>query len=284
MRKNARVRRAPIALIVCTAMLSMTSARVRAHDESKYPDMRAQWTRLGGPQFDPDRPSNRGQQAPLTPEYQAILEGIYAARAKGSLEGNNTTTCIPYGMPRAMIVYETMDVIIQWEVTHIRVSSISELRRIYTDGRKWPAQITPTFMGYSIGHWEDSDGDGRFDTLVVETRGFRGPRTFDGTPGIPLHRDNQTVVNERIYLDKGNADVLRDDITVIDNALTRPWSVARKYKRSKQPYWSEYACHESNQQVLVGKENYMVSADGFLMPVKKDQPPPDLRYFNQPPK
>jgi len=278
------LRRAPIGLIVSAAMLSMTSAGVRAHDESKYPDMRAQWTRLGGPQFDPDRPPNRGQQAPLTPEYQAILEGIYAARAEGSLEGNNTVTCIPYGMPRAMIVYETMDVIIQREITHIRVSSISELRRIYTDGRKWPAQITPTFMGYSIGHWEDSDGDGRFDTLVVETRGFRGPRTFDGTPGIPLHRDNQTVVNERIYLDKGNADVLRDDITVVDNALTRPWSVARKYKRSRQPYWSEYACHEGNQQVLLGKENYMVSADGYLMPVKKGQPPPDLRYFNQAPK
>jgi len=27
------------------------------------------------------------------------------------------------------------------------------------------------FSGYSIGKWEDTDGDGRFDTLVVETRG-----------------------------------------------------------------------------------------------------------------
>jgi hypothetical protein len=25
-----------------------------------------------------------------------------------------------------------------------------------------------------------------------------------------------------------------------------------------------------------------LSADGLLMPVKKGQPPPDLRYFNQP--
>jgi hypothetical protein len=29
------------------------------------------------------------------------------------------------------------------------------------------------------------------------------------------------------------------------------------------------------------KETYMQSADGHLMPMKKDQPPPDLRYFNQ---
>ncbi len=59
---------------------------------------------------------------------------------------------------------------------------MNELRRIYTDGRAWPAKITPTFAGYSIGKWLDEDGDGRYDTLVVETRGFKGPRTFDGTP------------------------------------------------------------------------------------------------------
>ncbi len=46
--------------------------------------------------------------------------------------------------------------------------------------------------------------------------------------------------------------------------------------------WSEYVCNEGNQQLLLGKENYMVSADGFLMPVKKEQAPPDLKYFNQP--
>jgi hypothetical protein len=32
---------------------------------------------------------------------------------------------------------------------------------------------------------------------------------------------------------------------------------------------------------MVGKESYYVSGDGFLMPVKKGQQPPDLRYFRQ---
>jgi hypothetical protein len=34
-------------------------------------------------------------------------------------------------------------------------------------------------------------------------------------------------------------------------------------------------------QIVIGKENYFLSAEGFLMPAKKDQPPPDLRYFKQ---
>ena len=31
--------------------------------------------------------------------------------------------------------------------------------------RERPKTITPTFVGYSIGRWLDTDGDGRFDTL-----------------------------------------------------------------------------------------------------------------------
>jgi hypothetical protein len=42
-----------------------------------------------------------------------------------------------------------------------------------------------------------------------------------------------------------------------------------------------FLCNESNNHVQIGKENYFMSADGYLMPAKKDQPPPDLRYFKQ---
>jgi hypothetical protein len=40
-------------------------------------------------------------------------------------------------------------------------------------------------------------------------------------------------------------------------------------------------CAENNPHVIIGKEGYMLSADGSLMPVRKNQPPPDLRSFNQ---
>ena len=49
----------------------------------------------------------------------------------------------------------------------------------------------------------------------------------------------------------------------------------------EKPIFIEAICSEGNQHVRIGQENYMVSADGHLMPAKKDQPPPDLRYFNQ---
>jgi len=40
-------------------------------------------------------------------------------------------------------------------------------------------------------------------------------------------------------------------------------------------------CAEANPHVEIAGQGYMISADGYLMPVKKDQPPPDLRYFKQ---
>jgi hypothetical protein len=249
---------------------------------ARYPDMRAQWTRLGSAQWDPGKPAGRGQQVPFTAEYAAIFDHILADRAKGGLENNATASCIPSGMPRTMIVYETMETIVTPDATFIRGSYMNELRRIYTDGRDWPAAIRPSFMGYSIGRWIDQDHDGRYDVLAVETRGLKGPRTYDGS-GSPLHPDNRTIVKEQIYLDKADPDVLHDDITVIDDALTRPWTVQHNYHRERQTYWSEYVCEEHNQEVVVGEENYFVSADGYLMPTKKDQPPPALKGFDRPP-
>ena len=140
----------------------------------------------------------------------------------------------------------------------------------------------PTYSGHSIGKWIDEDGDGRFDVLDVETRGFKGPRAYDAT-GIPLHTDNESVLKERLYLDKANPDILYDDITTIDHALTRPWTVKRKYLRETKPMWLEHTCGEANHHVVIGKESYFLSADGQLMPTRKDQPAPDLKYFSAQP-
>jgi hypothetical protein len=40
-------------------------------------------------------------------------------------------------------------------------------------------------------------------------------------------------------------------------------------------------CAEGSTHVRIGQESYMLSAEGELMPAKKNQTPPDLRYFGQ---
>jgi hypothetical protein len=249
------------------------------------------WIRLpvpgigGPPSFDPTKGAGRAQQAPLTPEYQKIFEANLAEQAAGGHGIGKSHLCIPSGMPMAMQVYEPMEAIITGDTTHITIQSFGVHRRIFTDGRDWPDEVAPALLGFSIGKWIDTDGDGRFDTLAVETRHFKGVRVFDPT-GIPLHADNQTIVKERIYLDKADRNIMHNDVTVIDNALTRPWTVNKRYWRdpNPRPVWVEFVCEENNPHIAIGNEDYMVSADGLLMPAKKNQEPPDLRYFKQPQK
>jgi len=273
-------RRSAIGSVAVAAALGLAMTAAKAHDESKYPDWKGQWIRMGGIQWDPTKALGRAEQAPLTPEYQDIFEAGLASQKAGGQGNDPTYTCIPPGMPRTMTVVYPMEIVVMPETTYIMIEYANQLRRIYTDAREWPEALEPSFVGYSIGTWKDEDGDGRYDTLVIETRGMKGPRTFDAS-GIPLHKDNQTVVKERIYLDKENPNILHDEVMTIDNALTRPWTVTKNFRRERKPIWFEYVCAEGNHHVAIGKENYYVSEDGFLMPTRKDQPPPDLKYFNQ---
>ena len=269
--------RFPVCAIVVASVLAAAIGGARAHDEKKYPDLRGQWRRVGPAEWTP-----AGQKPPLTSEYQAI----YDAGLKDQLAGGHGTEpsymCLPPGMPRAMLAYTQMEVVVTQDTTYILIDHINDNRRIFTDGRDWPAEIEPSFRGYSIGKWLDEDGDGRYDALEVETRNFKGPRAYD-TTGLPLHSDNQTVVKERIYFDKADPNVFYDDITTIDHALTKPWTVTRTYRRSndRRPEWLEMNCAEGNTHVHLGNENYFIGADGLLTPAKKNQAPPDLKWFKQ---
>jgi len=87
---------------------------------------------------------------------------------------------------------------------------------------------------------------------------------------------------ERIFLDKSDPDIFHDEVAVIDHALTHPWIVTKSHREpDRQPFWREVTCVENNNHVENGKQHYVVSPDGHLMPTRKDQPPPDPRYFNR---
>ena len=265
--------------IALIAALAGSAAAQQPFDQSKYPDFAGQWLRVGPlGVFDSTKPPGRGQQAPLTPEYQKIFEANLAEVAKGGFGDDPVYTCIPEGMPRAMNLVLPMEIVITPGTTYIIMEYLSMLRRIYTDGRGFPSDDDPSWMGYSIGRWTDPDASGRYTALEVETRNLKNPRTFDPS-GLPVHQDGQTVVRERFYLDKDNPDIMHDQITVEDHALTHPWTVLKTMKRERKPIWVESICAEGNVHVNIGGLHYMLNGEGELMPAMKDEAPPDLKHF-----
>ena len=268
--------------IALAAALLMIALDASAFDESKYPAFQGQWKRKLGTvnAWDESKRPGLPQDPPLTPEYRKLWEASMADQAAGGQGLDTRVTCISNGMPRMMTILRQLEIFITPWVTLV-VFENNLPRRIYTDGRDWTAKDNlPSYNGYSIGKWIDEDGDGKYDVLEVETRNFKGPRNYEPS-GIPLHEDNESIIKERMYISKNNPDTLVNEITTVDHALTRPWKVVKEYRREKNVEWHEDLCTENNNHVTIGKEIYFMSADGYLMPAKKDQPPPDLRYFKK---
>ncbi len=266
------------------AFLTATASATQAQTK-QYPDWRGEWTavspRMPGQQlrFDPSKPYGKGQEAPLTEEYQKIWEDNLAEVAKGR-QGIFLyhASCYPAGMPSMMSV-GTHEFVVTPDTTYIL--GADDMRRVFTDGRPWPEDLEPSYQGFSMGHWIDEGDTGTYNVLEVDTRGpFKGPRAYDAS-GLPLAFDNESTFKERFFLDKSNKNILHDVITVYDHALTRPWTADKTYRHGakKYPNWTRIGCIEGNEWVTIGKEYYLLSDDGYLMPSYKGQEPPDPKYF-----
>jgi hypothetical protein len=267
-------------VVAVAALLCMCVAASAEEEAKKYSAWEGMWGRGSPPgSWDPTKPPGPGQQAPLTPEYQAV----YAAnlvKARAGIAFDPKYTCGPVGMPRVMALGAPMEFIVKPAVVYLLLESTSPLRRIYTDGRAWPKDLDPSYVGYSIGKWTNTDNDEARGTLEIETRAMKGLRLMENS-GIPLAADGDTVVKERLYLDKADPDIMHNEITTIDHAFTHPWTVSRFYKRVHDARPQEDNCAEENRLIVIGGQTYFTDAEGYLMPIQKDEPPPDPQLFQK---
>ena len=145
--------RAGATIASCLAALLTFTAAAVAFDDSKYPDWGGQWKRPRGvgTQWDQTKPSGVGQQAPLTREFQAILEASIKDQEEGGFGNHRGGSCLGFGMPIIAYGFEPQEFIVTPDTTYILVNWVEHTRRIFTDGRDWPVEIEPTLTGYSIG-------------------------------------------------------------------------------------------------------------------------------------
>src|SRR5437870_82383 len=128
--------RGSIAAIAFAAALLTSVATLQAFDDAKYPDLSGQWLAVrfpvgGQPAFDPTKAWGLRQQAPLTPEYQKVLEASLEDQKNGGQGGwHPGDWCLPPGMPAMMTLFQPMEIIVLPETTYIRIDHTHEsLRR-----------------------------------------------------------------------------------------------------------------------------------------------------------
>jgi hypothetical protein len=148
--------------------------------------------------------------------------------------------CLPFG-PR---VDGDVGKIIQAPSFLIMLFEDLTYRQVFLDGRPLPDDPNPTWMGYSVGHWDK-------DTLVIESAGFNDRTWLDGD-GHP-HTEALHVTERLRRPDFGHLELMR---TIEDpKALVQPLVVPIKFEFDADTEMLEYVCaeNERDRSHLIGK-------------------------------
>ena len=169
----------------------------------------------------------KNAEIPLQPAAAAIF------KQRAALDGGGRPSehCLPHGVPGAMLPPTPFKIVQIPGLTLILYESWLDFRQIFTDGRKHPAEMNPTWYGYSVGKWTG-------ETFVVETVGFNEESWLDGL-GLP--HSGELRVTERFQ--RLTAGHLHMEGTVDDPKMyTRSWTFRIDFNSIPDADLIEYIC------------------------------------------
>jgi hypothetical protein len=194
------------------------------------PDLSGLWNKIS-PKY------SRNIAADLKPEeIQPWARELVEERKENLGREYMNVVCVPLGPGYATSADSTgaeMVKIIQTAGLIVMLNPDLTYRQIFLDGRKLEMEPSPSWMGYSVGHW---DGD----TLVVESFGFND-RTWLDHDGHP-HTEALRMTERYTRRDFGNLDV---QVTFEDPSVySRPWTVTARAVLSADTEMLEFVCNE----------------------------------------
>ena len=176
--------------------------------------------------------------------FQPWAAAEYKRRVDTRGKDDPNNFCLPSIIPEKIAVTSPWKIVETPGLTLILYESRTIFRQIFTDGRALPKDPNPTWMGYSVGHWEG-------DTMVVESNGFNG-KAWMSFEGIPI-TDALHLTERMRRRDFGHMDI---QLTIDDpKAYTRPWTTELHPELAVDTELIEFVCDENEKDVrhLVGK-------------------------------
>ena len=199
------------------------------------PDLSGLWTKIS-PKY------SRNIAADLKPgEIHDWAAALVKQRQEDLGKDYMNVLCLPLGPGYSTAADSTgaeMVKIVQTPTLILILNPDLTYRQVFLDGRKLETNPNPSWMGYSVGHW---DGD----TLVVESFGFND-RTWLDHDGHP-HTDALRTTERYRRRDFGNLDL---EVTFLDpGAYARPWTVAVRAELAADTELLEWVCNEKGSTV-----------------------------------
>ena len=206
------------------------------HAPDGKPDLSGLWTKVS-PKY------ARNIAADLQPnDIQPWARSALDARREDLGKDGMQVRCLPLGPAYATSGDSTgseMVRIVQTPQLIVMLNPDLTYRQIWMDGRTLEPEPNPTWMGYSVGHWEG-------ETLVVESFGFH-PGTWLDRDGHP-HTERLRVVERYRRPVFGTLDV---EVTLSDpDTYTRPWTVKVTANFAADTEMLEWVCNEGASRSL----------------------------------
>jgi hypothetical protein len=164
--------------------------------------------------------------------FQSWARALYNQRRAANGKGRPSERCLPRGVPAMMLARDEPWKVVQTPgAVFILFHESLHYRQIFTDGRPFPEDAPPTWLGYSIGRW---DGD----TLVAETIGLTDETWLDD--GGHPHSDALRVTER---FERSTAGTMNVDITIDDpKAYISPWAVSVRFESVPSADLGEHLC------------------------------------------
>ena len=177
-------------------------------------------------------------------DMQPWAAELYTKRAADYRRDSDGVHCLPPG-PKAGIAVGPypMKILQTPGVIAVLYEYQTVFRQFFMDGRGLPEDANPTWMGYSVAHWEG-------ETLVVTTAGYNDKTNLD-LAGHP-HTEALRLTERYHRRDVGHMDL---ELTFEDpKAYKRSWTLPLEFELVPDGQLIEYVCeNERDAQHLVGK-------------------------------
>jgi len=201
------------------------------------PDLSGLWQRISPKYYE-------NIAADLKPgDVQPWAQDLVQSRKENLHKEHMSLQCLPWGPSYSTSI--RMAKIVQTPGLIVMLDDALIYRQIFMDGRKLETDPNPSWMGYSVGHW---DGD----TLVVESNGYTD-RTWLDRDGH-AHTEALRMTERYRRRDFGHMDI---EVTLNDPAVyARPWTVALQANFVPDTELLEAVCNEST----AGREHWVGKA------------------------
>ena len=185
---------------------------------AEHPDFTGAWIISA---YSPSLKPIDGKPVPFKPEAKKVYEAHIAAAAKGDHAWDDTSICLPEGLPRLETIHEPFEIMQRANAMYFVAQNRLPWRAYFNEKLPDPADADPMYLGYHVAKWEGSK-------LVIDSASFRDATVLDDK-GIP-HSEKLRLT--ATYAMGPNDKTMTVTWRIEDpDTFTQPWTARATFKR-----------------------------------------------------